>query len=47
MLIEQLHDLYTLPHIIRVIKAKRMKWPGHLESNGEKRNASRVVATEI
>jgi hypothetical protein len=35
---EELHDLYSLPIIIRIIKARRMRWEGHVERMGEKRN---------
>jgi hypothetical protein len=34
---EKLHDLYSSPSIIRIIKA-RMKWAGHVARMGEKRN---------
>jgi hypothetical protein len=27
---EELHDLHTLPSIIRMIKSRRMKWAGHV-----------------
>jgi hypothetical protein len=27
---EELHDLYSLPSIIRKIKARRMKWAGRV-----------------
>jgi hypothetical protein len=36
---EELRDLYSSPSIIRIIKSRRMKWAGHLERMGEKRNA--------
>jgi hypothetical protein len=36
---EELHDLYSSPSIIRIMKAKRMRWAGHVEQMGEKRNA--------
>jgi hypothetical protein len=26
---EELHDLYSSPSIIRIIKARRMRWAGH------------------
>jgi hypothetical protein len=26
---EELHDLYSSPSIVRVIKARRMRWAGH------------------
>jgi hypothetical protein len=27
---EELHDLYSSPSIIRLIKARRMRWAGHV-----------------
>jgi hypothetical protein len=27
---EELHNLYSLPNIIRLIKSRRMKWVGHV-----------------
>jgi hypothetical protein len=27
---EELHNLYTLPDIIRVIKSRRIRWTGHV-----------------
>jgi hypothetical protein len=39
---EELHDLYSLPSIIRVIKSRRIKWAGHAAQMGEKRNACRL-----
>jgi hypothetical protein len=30
--------LYSLPNIIRVIKSRRMRWPGHVACMGEMRN---------
>jgi hypothetical protein len=35
---EELHNLYTSPSIIRIIKSKRMRWAGHVARMGEKRN---------
>jgi hypothetical protein len=35
---EELHDLYPSPSIIRIIKSRRMRWAGHVERMGEKRN---------
>jgi hypothetical protein len=28
---EELHDLYSSPSIIRIIKSRRMRWAGHVE----------------
>jgi PAS domain-containing protein len=35
---EELHDLYSLPSIIRMIKPRRMRWAGNVAGIGEKRN---------
>jgi hypothetical protein len=40
---EELHDLYSSPSIIRIIKARRMRWAGHVAPMGEKRNAYRLL----
>jgi hypothetical protein len=34
---EELNDLYSSPNIIRVTKARRMRWAGHVARMGEKR----------
>jgi hypothetical protein len=39
---EELHDLYSSPSIIRIIKSRRMRWEGHVARMGEKRNAYRL-----
>jgi hypothetical protein len=40
---EELHDLYSSPSIIRIIKARRMRWARHKARMGEKRNACRLL----
>jgi hypothetical protein len=40
---EELRDLYFSPSIIRIIKSRRMRWAGHVERMGEKRNAYRLL----
>jgi hypothetical protein len=40
---EELHDLYSSPSIIRIIKARRMRWAGHVARMGEKMNACRLL----
>jgi hypothetical protein len=32
---DELHDLYSLPNIVRVIKLRRMRWAGHVACTGE------------
>jgi hypothetical protein len=36
---EELHNLYTSSHIIRVIKSMRVRWAGHVARVGEMRIA--------
>jgi hypothetical protein len=40
---EELHGLYSSPSIIRVIKAKRMIWAGHVARIGEVRGAYNIL----
>jgi hypothetical protein len=32
---EELHDLYSSPSIIRIIKSRRIRWAGHVARRGE------------
>jgi hypothetical protein len=34
---DELHDLYSSPNIVRVIKSRRTRWAGHVERIGEGR----------
>jgi hypothetical protein len=40
---KELHDLYSSPSIIRIIKSLRMRLAGHVARMGEKRNAYRLL----
>jgi hypothetical protein len=40
---DELHDLYSSPNIVRVIKSRRMRWAGHVACMGEGRGAYRVL----
>jgi hypothetical protein len=40
---EELHNLYSSPNIIRMIKSRGMRWTGHMARMGEKWNAYRVL----
>jgi hypothetical protein len=33
---EELHDLYSSPNIMRVIKSRRMRWAGHVARMGKR-----------
>jgi hypothetical protein len=35
---DELHNLYSSPSIIRIIKSRRMRWVGHVARIVEKRN---------
>jgi hypothetical protein len=39
---EELHNSYSLPSIINMIKSRRMRWAGHV-ARMEKRNAYRIL----
>ena len=41
---EELHDLYSSPIIISVIKSRRMKWAGQVASIRVSKGAYRVLA---
>jgi hypothetical protein len=34
---DELHDLYSSPNIVRVIKSRRLRWAGHVARMGEGR----------
>jgi hypothetical protein len=40
---EELHNLYSSPSIIRIIKSRRMRWARHVARMGERRNAYRIL----
>jgi hypothetical protein len=40
---EELHNLYSSPSIIRMIKSKKLRWTGHVARMGEKRNAYNIL----
>jgi hypothetical protein len=39
--------LYSSPSIIRIIKSRRMRWTGHIERRGVKRNAYRILVGNL
>jgi hypothetical protein len=40
---DELHSLYSLPYIFRVIKSRRMRWAGHVARMWERRSVYRVL----
>jgi hypothetical protein len=40
---EELNDLYSLPHIVRVVKSRQMRWAGKVAHMGEDRGVHRVL----
>jgi hypothetical protein len=44
---EELRDLYSSPSIIRIIKARRMRWKGHVAPMREKRNAYKLLVGKL
>jgi hypothetical protein len=40
---KELHDLFSSPSIIRIMKTRRMRWAGHVARMVEKRSAYRLV----
>jgi hypothetical protein len=45
--LKQLHDLYSSPNIIRVIKSKRMAWAGTGGATAERRGAYKVLVAKV
>jgi hypothetical protein len=43
---EELRDSYSSLSIIRIIKSSWMKWVGHVERMGKKRNADKLLVRE-
>jgi hypothetical protein len=39
---EELHNLYSSPSTIRMIKPRRMRWAGYVVRMGDNRNAYRI-----
>jgi hypothetical protein len=40
---EELHNLYALPNIIRVIKSRMIRWVWHVAPTGNIRNAHKML----
>jgi hypothetical protein len=44
---EELHNVYSSPIIIRMIKSRRMRSAGHIARMGETRNAYRILVGKL
>jgi hypothetical protein len=44
---EKLHNLYSSPDIIRMIKSRRMRWTGYVERMGDMRNAYKILLVKL
>jgi hypothetical protein len=40
---EELHNMYSSPNIIKMMKSRRIRWTGHVARMGEKRNVCRIL----
>jgi hypothetical protein len=40
---DELHDPYSSPNIVRVIKSRRIRWAGHVARMGKQRGVYRVL----
>jgi hypothetical protein len=40
---EELHNLYSSPSTIKILKSRRMRWAGHVARMGERRNVYRLL----
>jgi hypothetical protein len=40
---KELHNLYSSPSMIRIIKSRRMRWAGHVARMREKRTTYRIL----
>jgi len=44
---ENLYDLYSSPHIFRVMKSRRLRWTGHVAGMGERGGAYRILVGKL
>jgi hypothetical protein len=44
---EELHNLYTSPNIIRVVKSRRVRWAGHVAHMGEIISAYNIFIVKL
>jgi hypothetical protein len=44
---EELHNLYSSPSIIKIIKSRMMRWVGHVARMEEKRAVCRILVGKL
>jgi hypothetical protein len=44
---EELHNFYSSPSIIRMIKSRKMRWAEHVARMGARRNANRILVGKL
>jgi hypothetical protein len=44
---EEIHYLYASPHIIMVMKSRRMRWKGHVAWTGDMRNVYNILVGKL
>jgi hypothetical protein len=44
---EELHNTYSSPSIVRMIKSRRMRWAGHVVRMVEKKSAYMILVGEL
>jgi hypothetical protein len=44
---EELHNLYSSPNIIKMIKSRRIRWTGHVAGMTESTNAYRILVEKL
>jgi hypothetical protein len=44
---DELHELYSSPNMVRVIKARRLRWAGHVARMGDGRGVYRVLVGRL
>jgi hypothetical protein len=40
---EELHNLYSSPNIVRMVKSRRMRWAGHVACMGAMRSVYKIL----
>jgi hypothetical protein len=43
---EEIHNLYSSPSIIRIVKSRRMRWAGHVARMGANKTVHRILVGE-